>query len=348
MWSRTIEALPGFVAFSLLAVGCGYAWLAASTPRHADAYAAVCGAALALGTLTKLFGSAAIVAWLVIVAQVWRHDRARARRGGIVSLAAFVVVSVAILLPFIGSWHGLWEGVVTMHTDAATHYHHTIALYGPLRSTLGLAALAGVATAVLRRDGNVVAPLVWLAAVAAELALNAPLLPGHLIALSAPLIALAVTGLAPQNGGRLVVGALVLIMVAAASAAVADLSHFRHGGLPIATNASPVSAANPRLAALIDRLVPPGGLVVTDEPFNVDLANRSIPPWLVDTSIVRFTSGHLTNNQLISAASQPGVRAVLLYRGIGIYHPLYEWARAHMRLIQSYGPLGALFVARER
>jgi Dolichyl-phosphate-mannose-protein mannosyltransferase len=340
-WSRTIEALPGFVAFELLAVGCAYAWLDAAAPRRADAYAAAVGVAIALATLTKLFGIAALVPWLMILAGVWRRDAARARHAALISLAGLVVTSGLILLPFVGSLHGLVEGVITMHTDAGRHYPHTIGLYAPLRSWLGLAALAGAIVAVARRDWRLAPLLGWLVAVWALLAELTPLFAPHLIALSAPLIALAVIGLASRPPRLLVIPAAGLIAIAMISAVRADRGYFHHDRL---LAASPATRATRQVARLIDRVVPAGGVVVTDEPFSVDLANRAVPPWLVDPSVVRFVSGHLTTPQLIAAAQRPEVVAVLLYRRASIYHPFLVWASTHLHLVRSYGRLGALFL----
>lgn len=56
-----------------------------------------------------------------------------------------------------------------------------------------------------------------------------------------------------------------------------------------------------------------GDLVITDAQFLAGLADRSTPPSLVDTSIVRIDTQYLTLQQLIQAASQPQVHAVLFY-----------------------------------
>lgn len=58
-----------------------------------------------------------------------------------------------------------------------------------------------------------------------------------------------------------------------------------------------------------------GDLVITDAQFLAGLADRNTPPSLVDTSIVRIDTQYLTLQQLIQAASQPQVHAVLFYTG---------------------------------
>jgi hypothetical protein len=63
------------------------------------------------------------------------------------------------------------------------------------------------------------------------------------------------------------------------------------------------------------RAVPAQGQVVTDDPLVPFLAGRPVPGALIDTSMVRIRSAGLTARSLDDALSQPGVRAVVLWRG---------------------------------
>jgi len=90
----------------------------------------------------------------------------------------------------------------------------------------------------------------------------------------------------------------------------------------------------------------PSQLVVTDDQFVVGLANRSTPASLVDTSIVRITTGYVTVSQLISAASQPEVQAVLFYTGRLNRQDMtgfHTWVTYHFRLVKRYISGGELW-----
>jgi 4-amino-4-deoxy-L-arabinose transferase-like glycosyltransferase len=84
----------------------------------------------------------------------------------------------------------------------------------------------------------------------------------------------------------------------------------------------------------------PGDLVITDAQFLVALADRNTPPSLVDTSIVRIDTNYLTLQQLIQAASQPQVHAVLFYTGrlsIASVTAFHAWVATHgFHLIRHY------------
>ena len=102
-----------------------------------------------------------------------------------------------------------------------------------------------------------------------------------------------------------------------------------------------------RAAADLRQAIAPDQLVVTDAQFIAALANRSTPPSLVDTSQVRISTGHLTLSQLIGAASEPQVHAVLFFTGrlessqVAGFH---DWVAHHFHLLQNYGDGRELWV----
>jgi hypothetical protein len=72
---------------------------------------------------------------------------------------------------------------------------------------------------------------------------------------------------------------------------------------------------NLQVAGDLNAVTPPGQLVITDAQFLVAQANRSTPPQLVDTSLVRIKSNYLSDDQLIQIAEQSNVRTILFYTG---------------------------------
>jgi len=93
-----------------------------------------------------------------------------------------------------------------------------------------------------------------------------------------------------------------------------------------------------QVARDLDAVTRPDQLVITDAPFLAAEANRSTPPQLVDTSLVRIQSGYLSNAQLIQISRQERVHAVLFYTG-RLYQmgEFYLWVSQHFRKVQSYG-----------
>lgn len=63
------------------------------------------------------------------------------------------------------------------------------------------------------------------------------------------------------------------------------------------------------------RIEPERGLVISDEPTLSWMAGRASPGWLVDPSHVRIDAGHLTTAEVVAAAREPDVCAVLLWSG---------------------------------
>jgi hypothetical protein len=104
-------------------------------------------------------------------------------------------------------------------------------------------------------------------------------------------------------------------------------------------NPPPVNAAQiSQVASDLQRLTTPRQQIITDDQYIAALANRDVPPELVDTSDVRITTGYLTTGQVIAIAEQPQVGAVLFYTGRLDQLPgLRAWVAQHFRLARSYG-----------
>jgi 4-amino-4-deoxy-L-arabinose transferase-like glycosyltransferase len=379
--SQTIQAEVSCVALSLLAVGLAYLWWEHPEGWRGIILAGLAGVALSFSVLCKLFGVAALAPLgLLMLARLWviwrqseasGRDSSRSYTTGILSIlvgiGACILTVVLVLLPFAGSLNALLQSVIFFHTSAATvasssRQGNISVIEHALYSVLALTALYGTLAALLRRDWRVLPLLAWLGVTIFLLWHQVPLFGHHLVILTAPLIALAVTGigsmpvtarafrsaLANYTMDRhkalslLTLFAILLILLTVVLEVRQDRQYYRleeanslHG--------VPQQQAGPlvqRIAADLRQAIAPDQLVVTDAQFVAALADRSTPPSLVDTSAVRIDSGRLTLSQLIDTASEPQVHAVLFLTGrfqaaqVATFH---DWVAHHFRLLHNYG-----------
>ena len=212
--------------------------------------------------------------------------------------------------------------------------------------------MIGAIVAMLRRDWRVIPLIGWVLVTFIGLAMQVPLFARHAIVLIPPLVALVALGLhdLPAAGemrqvlhehnlarsGALLVGVLALATVLADISS--DFRHYRSIGARAASSDTQNAA---RIAADLQRVTTPGQWVVTDAQFIAGLADRDTPPWLVDTSIVRISSFYLTAPELIEAASDPRVHAVLFATNRLVMAPVarfHDWVAQHFRRFRTYGP----------
>ena len=363
--SQTLQAEAPFVAFALLAVGAAYLWWKYPSGIAGMCYAALAGSALSLSIFCKLFGLATLVpVGLLFLAHIWRIVRQKpgtrllASRSLLVGVAFLLLVSSALILPFVSSLHQMILGVITFHTAAGVAYRDTQAgnfsqLQHALTSLLALAALYGTIVALLWGDWRVLPLLAWFAATAFLLWQQVPLFTHHFVAMTAPLIALAVMGIRPvkvnlktQWGkghprgdappirerpwgatlyGRgipsrvplLSIGTtaitLLMLLLVAIVQTGAIQSYYR-SELHKSQDIA-VTTWDVNVERDLQSVTKPDQLVVTDAQFLTARANRNTDPQLVDTSNVRVNTGYLTAQQLITEASLPNVHAVLFYTG---------------------------------
>jgi 4-amino-4-deoxy-L-arabinose transferase-like glycosyltransferase len=352
--SQTLQADAPCAAFALLALGLTYRWL--DRPHHhlAFVWAGAAGTALALCALTKLLCVAVVIpiGWLWLTF-LWRH-RAELARGNLRLLAqpAVFVLAGALVLslfiaPFLGVWNELLDQVVTFHVVAAGIEFPPLDLDFPWAELGILAAAAGFGlwTAYRQRDQRVLPLLGWLIGTVVILIKISPVWPHHLVALTGPLIAVAVFAVPPTGPPRpagparerfslLSAGAVFLALVVALGAA-AEAAYF-------VRNASRQDGSQLQREMIADLRDATGeaGQVITDDPFVVAAAGRNVPPSLTDPSTVRIRSGYLTLGQLQSAALQPEVRAVLFSSGrfrLPEVAGLEDWLSETYRLQRDYG-----------
>jgi len=227
-----------------------------------------------------------------------------------------------------------------------------------LSSLLTFTAFFGMVAALLRRDWRVIPLIAWFVATLYLLWHQVPLFQHHLIALTPPLIALAVIGIGNQplqsketssnilsKANPYISGiAITLILITAILNVQQDRVYYRTA---ISTSKAGLTQLETTVAADLQKATSSHQLVVTDAQFIAGLANRNTPPDLVDTSAVRITSHYLTLTQLESATSRPQVHAVLFFTGrfylpgIAGYH---SWVAQHFHLLHNYGDGRELWV----
>ena len=224
-----------------------------------------------------------------------------------------------------------------------------------LKTLLGTSALSGAVIALLRRDWRVIPLLVWLSTTLGFLLEQSPLIDHHLVVLIPPLIALAVTGIAPivptaKRSGRVINLATVLTGVLALVQVVSNIQPIQASYANLVKRSHSSATIQTMLVSRdLQHLVRSDQLVITDAQFIAALADRNTPTSLVDTSNVRIAAGYLTTQQLIEEAMQPRVHAILFYTNRlekETDPSFYDWVTQHFQLADHYGEGKELWVKK--
>ena len=391
--SQTIQAESSSMAFSILAVGLAYLWWEHPEGALGLCWAALTGIALALGILCKLLAVMSLVPIALLVLarlwQIWRKQPGTSLaslRPLLVGIAACVVTMLLVLLPFLASYRSVLDEVVGFHVQSAAVFSrlgNTSVIGTVLVSVLGLTAFYGTLVALLRGDWRVIPLVAWLLATVLMLWRLAPLLPHHLVALTPPLVALAVMGIgsgraqpwpghagakelthSTLSGGQVspdcvtaplaplrartafwaTLMTILLILITVVFDVQRDVVYY---DMMKMNSVSALNRLQVDVAADLRQAITPDQLVVTDAQFIAGLAHRRTPSSLVDTSTVRINDGSLTLQQLIDGASQPEVHAVLFF-SLRFYLPkvaaFHDWVAHHFRLVRAYGSGRELWV----
>ncbi len=368
--SQTIQAEAPSVAFTFLAIGCAFLWWKYPDGWRGACWAALAGITLVLSIFSKLLcASTLIPIGLLLCMRVWQIWHKHPGTSTYSWLPVFagigfsLLTALVVVAPFLGSFASFWASMVTFHETAAQDMAGTMVgnyhLMKPtLYSALGATAFYGMCTAILRRDWRVIPLLAWFLATFVLLLRQYPLFTHHMIALEPPFIALAVLGIARPAEYKPILARLKLADLAACVTALTlllvlatsliglgqELHYYQNA---ITNDAGSGVQKDLRVAADIDQTTTPAQWVITDGQFVAGLANRNVPPSLVDTSGVRITTGYVTLTQLEQAASDPRVHAVLFYTGR--FH-LFEvagfrsWVAQHFHLLHTYNPGQELWV----
>jgi hypothetical protein len=253
-------------------------------------------------------GAALLVKVLVIPVALpvgwwlWSHRRVR---DFAVAVSASVALGVVATVPW---------GFGNVY-DQSVRYHQTSeVLYGPvdqawkllttllsrdlpLVAALALGAVAAIVAGRRRIDADTVAVLAWLGTGTVFLILEPAMFRNHIASLIPP-IALLVA-MRPPPLRWVLVAAVVVVPWWAMNLDDVLVPRDYHGAE----------------AALVERLrvLPPGALVITDEPGFAYRAGRHLPPLLNDASIKRIQQGMITTDVVADAAARRDTCAVAIW-----------------------------------
>jgi 4-amino-4-deoxy-L-arabinose transferase-like glycosyltransferase len=277
------------------------------------------GAMLALGILVKPLAGAAGAGLLVAILMAPLSGRERLRNLALAATGG-LLAAAAMLLPFLAVFGELWRQSVGLHFIARASSLGGIDLRNSLPEAPLLAAgVAGLLVALRRAPQLALVAGSWAAASALMLAVQKPLWPHHLVALTVPLSLLAggLAHVATRFGAGRIRLAVMAVIVALSFVGAWRL----HLGQMSDTVFRPAAAG-------VQAATSPSQPLVTDDQYLAALAGRNTPPQLVDTSLVRVTSGDLTTEQVEAIARSSGARAFLFSTGRLTKLPgLEDWVR---------------------
>ncbi|HEY7125213.1 MAG TPA: glycosyltransferase family 39 protein [Ktedonobacterales bacterium] len=378
--SQTIQAEAPSTALMIVAVTA--ASFADRAPWQASLLS---GVATTLAILTKLFAVVAIVPILLLflgqMIQMSKRKQAPWLHWGLrvigCYLLGFLATGALLLLPHLGHLQQLYAQVIAFHLDAARAFpsslseNFSLIIHTQAEYPLLVIALAGVVIGLLRKQWNMLIAVSWVLAALVVLLQQAPLFDHHLVLLVPGLALTASLGLAPRDNAMqtsveyleyphfrlptflrifspsmsaksvLILRVGLPILLLCGVVAFALHTNLRYPlGIPAAQVATLTAAAND-----LKTLTTPDQLVIADDQYVADMAERSVPPELVDTSFVRIQTGYLTTAQVIALAEQPQVGAILFYTGrFDQLSGFRAWVEGHFHLAREYGDGRALYL----
>lgn len=289
-------------------------------------------------------------------------------------LAGLALAGLLVFLPYLGELETIYQQVIAFHLAADQYFASSLGQNAQMlldmttEYPLALVALLGLLLGLMRRRWQMLTAAAWMLAALAILLRQTPLFPRHLVLLSPTLALSAALGLAPtleafftagifrgararaaqhsqpgwwaQQKRRLLSGWAALLLAGALAFNLGNIAAYPLERPAPAMKAPAVNAAFiSQVASDLERLTTPQQQVITDDQYIAALANRDVPPELVDTSSVRITTGYLTTAQVTALAAQPQVGAILFYTGRFDKLPGFRaWVAQHFHLARSYGP----------
>jgi len=232
------------------------------------------------------------------------------------------IASVAACAGFAAAAAGLgselpavWRSAVSYHVAArrvggsiSPNEHELTSFFHPHQPFTWLAVVGFAAAIALRPRTKLPLWPLWATAVVSVLFLlwHRPIRDNHMVLLAvalAPAVGASLAVAAVQRRRPVVIGALVLALLAAY---VQDTRH-----------AERQTALMPGLtwaAKKVEAAVPPGQLVVSDHPIVPFLAHRQMPGQTIDSALLRFSTGYLTDGDVLHAIAEYHVPVVVVGR----------------------------------
>lgn len=312
--SITLQADGPATSLALLSLAAAALAVTLRSGRWRAVAAVVCGAAMGLGILTKLF-DVGVVPCVVFVLLSGGH------RWRMLGLAAAGMVSVAalILLPMVDAWPAMWDQAIGLHVSTRTLYQGISAsfLWLLLQTEWPLTVLAALGLLIGWRAGRTawMVGVIWIAGTMGALVATRPVFPHHMVLLIPGLAILGGTAIAAivvEVGARLhdrrwLIPVGLSTAVAGVVAGALVLSH------ALTALDAPTNVA---LVAGLQALSPASGLLLGDDQYDQALAGRNAPPQFVDTSGVRLRGEGVTAAALEPVlVADPRVCGVLFASG---------------------------------
>lgn len=378
--SHTLQAEAPAIAFEVIAVAFALSTVGALGRRRLW-LAGCAGVAVGLGIMVKLFDVVALAPVLAYLAQplfatAW-DDRGRPRWPtgpelviGLrraapacgVCVAGMCAVILMVALPFAANWGAAYDQVIRFHLVAGQTANGSlrgnVSAIAHVRGEypLWLAAAGGVFLAVVSRRWIAAPIMLWLLVSFALLAQQQPLFQHHIALLVPPLVLLA--GLTPSafvgaSTGAHGRGAETAIQWAGRVALTLALFAGIAGVFISVKNDSSAAQAVPlntlQVASMVEAITIPSDYVVTDDQYAAGLADRNVPPQLVDTSLVRIQAGYLTAAQLERIITATDTRTILFASGRFDQVPGFRaWVEAHFTAVPQVGDGHMLYVKAPR
>lgn len=374
--SHTLQAEAPAIAFEVIAIA--FALSAPGAPGRRRLWLAACaGVALGLGVMVKLFDVVALVPVLAYLAQPVL-ETSRDEQGDLrwpsrnelgdglrraapmcaVCVAGMLAAILVVALPFAANWGAAYDQVIRFHLvagqTATGSLRGNVSAIAHVRGEypLWLAAAGGAFLAVVTRRWIYAPIALWLLASFALLAQQQPLFQHHIALLVPPLVLLA--GLTPSAfvGARIgarAPGATTLVRWASLLALALALFAGVAGVFISVKNDSRAAQAVPdstlQIASMLAAITIPSDYVVTDDQYIAGLADRNVPPQLVDTSLVRIQAGYLTAAQLERIITATDSRTILFASGRFDQIPGFRaWVEAHFTAVPQVGDGHMLYV----
>jgi hypothetical protein len=214
---------------------------------------------------------------------------------------------------------------------------------------IGLFALAVVGAGVLlvRRRSTGLLLVGWAAGCIALLLSYTPLHGKHAVTAIPAIAAVAgaaigvVAGLLRGNIGRPAI-AVAIPLAAAGAVYLWSLPSVFAAGTQLLrvtadTDVDPAVEQYANAVRMIGELTGPSDFVVTDHPYLTFLAERMVPPALVDTAKSRIRSRSLTANEAVSIAQAHNPSMVVLWTDrLRPLRPFKQWVEENFRLVKVY------------
>jgi 4-amino-4-deoxy-L-arabinose transferase-like glycosyltransferase len=368
--AHTLQAELPSVALQIWAVACAVLAMRATGHRRTG-MAVGAGVLLGCALLIKLFAIVALVPVVLYLSlpltQRWLDKERRLRwpawpeaLAGLrqiaptlgVFAAGLLGALVVMLLPYSGHLGVLYDQVVRFHLAAAQSDGR------PLRDNLHLIsetlrdspliyiAVPALVALVWRRMW-VSAPLfLWALAGLIILVRQQPLLDHHVVLLSPALVLITGCGIyvawdafTEPSRRRLAQSATLtaVVIVCIVSLAV----NWNQNAMANA----PLPARTLSMALALQSVSAPTEVVLSDDQYVAALANRDVPPQLVDTSAVRITSGYLTSAQLKDYITRNRIHVILFANGrFDLLPGFRDWVATRYSRVGTFDHNGALYL----